>query len=49
MVWKQGPTDIQAENSTAVSIATKKFRQKKSKAIDMRFYWIKYRIKQGQF
>ena len=47
--WKQGPTDIQVDNFTAVSIATKEFRQNKSKAMDMRFYWINYRIKQGQF
>ena len=46
---KQGPTAIQVENSTAVGIATKEFRQKKSKATDMRFYWINHRIEQGQF
>ena len=45
MDWKQGPTAIQVENSTAVGIATKDFRQNKSKAMDMRLYWIKDRIK----
>ena len=49
MGYPQGPTSIQVENSTAVGITTKEFRQKKSKAMDMRFYWINYRIKQGQF
>ena len=49
MGWKQGPTDILFENSTAVGIATKEFFQKKSKSMDMTFYWINYRIKQGQF
>ena len=49
MGWKQGPTDIQVDNSTAMGIATKEFHQKKSKATDMRFYWINNRIKQGQF
>ena len=49
MGWKQVPTAIQVENSAAVGIATKEFRQKKSKAMDMRFYWINDRIKQGQF
>ena len=44
MGWKQGPTAIQVENSTAVGIATKEFCQKKSKAMDMRFYWINDRI-----
>ena len=38
MGWKQGPTDIQVDNSTAVGIAKKEFLQKKSKAMDMRFY-----------
>ena len=49
MGWKQGPTEIQVDNSTAVGIATKKFIQNKSKNIDMRFYWINKKIKQGQF
>ena len=49
MVWKQVPTAIQVENSTAVGIVTKEFRQKNSKAMDMRFYRINGRIKQGQF
>ena len=49
MGWKQGPTTIQVENSTAVGIATKEFRPKTSNAIDMRFYWINDRIEQGQF
>ena len=44
MGWPQGPTSIQVKNYTAVGIATKEFRQKKSKAMDMRFYWINYRI-----
>ena len=49
MGWKQGPTAIQLDNSTAVGISTKEFRQKKSKAVDMRFHWINDRIDQGQF
>ena len=48
MEWKQVPTDIQVDNSTAVGIATKEFRQKKFKAMDMQFYWINDRIEQGQ-
>ena len=36
MGWKQGPTAIQVENSTAVGIATKELLQKKSNAMDMR-------------
>ena len=47
MEWKQGPTVIQVDNSTAVGIATKEFLQKKSKVMGMRFYWINNRIEQG--
>ena len=49
MGWKQGPTSIQVENSTAVGIATKECHQNKYKAMDMRFYWINDRIEQGRF
>ena len=49
MGWNQGPTDIQVDNSTAVGITTKEFLQKKSKAMDMRFYGKNDRIEQGKF
>ena len=49
MGWKQVPIFIVVDNSTAVGIATKEFLQKKSKVMDMRFYWINDRIEQGQF
>ena len=49
MGWPQGPTAIQVDNPTSVGIATKEFCQKKSKSMDMRFYWINGRIEQGQF
>ena len=49
MGWKQVPTAIQVDNYTAIGIATMYLRQKKSKATDMRFYWINDTIKQGQF
>ena len=45
MGWPQGPTAIQVNNSTKVGIVNNKFHQKKSKAMDMWFYWINYRIK----
>ena len=38
MGWKEGPTDTQVENYTAVGIATKEFRENKSKAMDMKFF-----------
>ena len=46
--WPQPPTPIQVENSTAVGIANQTIKQKMSKAVDMRFYWVIDRIKQGQ-
>ena len=49
MGWKKGPTAIQVDNSTAEGIATKEFRQKKYKTMDIRFCWENDRIKQGQF
>ena len=49
MGWKQGPTSIQVDNSTAVGFATKDFGQMKSKAMDICFYWINSRIEQAQF
>ena len=49
MGWKQGPTDIQIDNSIAVGISTKEFSQNKYKAMDMGFYWINNRIEQQKF
>ena len=49
MGWIQVTTAIQVKNSNAVGIATKKFCQKKAKALDMRLYWINDRIEQGKF
>jgi hypothetical protein len=37
------------DNNTASGIATDTVKQKRSKAIDMRFYWIRDRVRQGQF
>ena len=45
----QPPTPIQSDNSTATGIANDTVKQKCSKAIDMRFYWIRDRVRQGQF
>ncbi|KAG7372528.1 hypothetical protein IV203_018671 [Nitzschia inconspicua] len=45
----QGPTPIITDNSTAVDIANDTVKQKRSKAMDMRFYWIRDRVRQGQF
>ena len=45
----QPPTPIVTDNSTAVGIANDTIKQKRSKAIDMRFYWLRDRVKQKQF
>ena len=45
----QPATPIQTDNSTAMDIVNNTFKQKRSKAIDMQFYWIQDRVKQGQF
>jgi hypothetical protein len=45
----QAATPIQTDNACAAGIANGTVKQCRSKAIDMRFYWILDRIKQGQF
>ena len=44
-----GPTRIVTDNSTAEGFANDTTKIKRSKAMDMRFYWIKDRVNQGQF
>ena len=38
------PTPIQTDNTTAVGIAIDSIKQKYSKALDMRWYWLKDQI-----
>ena len=45
----QPPTPLITDNTTAQGILTGKFKQKRSKSIDMRFWWPKDRIDQKQF
>ena len=45
----QPATPIQTDNATAMGIANDTVKQRKSKAMDMRFYWIQDRIKQGHY
>ena len=49
MGHSQPPTPVQVDNSTALGIATGTVKQRKSKAMDMRFYWIRDRKNQKQF
>ena len=47
--FTQPPTPIKTDNSAAKGIVTATVRQKRSKAMDMQFYWIKERVKQKDF
>jgi Reverse transcriptase (RNA-dependent DNA polymerase) len=43
------PTQMTVDNSTADGFANKRLKIKRSKAIDMRFYWVQDRVEQGDF
>ena len=45
----QPPTPIKTDNSTASGIVNNTLKQRRSKAMDMRFYWVRDRVQQGQF
>jgi hypothetical protein len=45
----QPPTPMRTDNNTAEGIMNGTIKQNRSKAIDMRFYWLKDRVSQGQF
>ena len=46
---KQRPVSLRTDNSTANGIMNQRIKRKRSKAFDMRFYWLVDRISQGQF
>ena len=45
----QPPTVIRTDNKCAEGILNNTIKQRRSKAIDMRFYWLRDRARQGQF
>jgi hypothetical protein len=47
--YHQPPTHLYADNSAAVGIANDTVKLKRSKAIDMRYHWIRDRVRQGVF
>ena len=49
MGHKQPPTPMQVDNSTALGVVKKTIQQKQTKAMDMRFHWLRCRINQMQF
>ena len=48
MVHPQPPTPIKTDNATSYGILTVNMRWKRSKACDIRFHWMRCRIKQNQ-
>jgi hypothetical protein len=46
---KQPHTPMETDNTTATGYSNGTIKQKRTKAMDMRLYWIKDRVKQGQF
>jgi len=44
----QGPTPVQTDNACASGIINDTVKQRRSKAMDMRFYWIKDRVAQDR-
>jgi hypothetical protein len=40
---------LQNDNTTSTGYSNGKIKQKRTRAVDMRFYWVKDRVKQGQF
>jgi hypothetical protein len=49
MGHNQDATDLTTDNTTADGIINNIVQQKRSQAMDMRFYWIKNRVEQKQF
>jgi hypothetical protein len=47
--YPQPPTIIRIDNTVAIGLATASINAKRSKSMDMRFFWIVDRVKQGQF
>ena len=45
----QPPTPIQIDNTTALGVVTNTIQPKRTKAMDMRFHWLRDRKNQGQF
>jgi predicted transposase YdaD len=47
--YPQPATPVQTDNSTTCGIANNNIKQQLSRKIDMRFYWVRDRVRQGQF
>ena len=49
MVHPQPPTPMEVDNETAIGFLKITMKQKRSKEMYMRFYWVRDRVKQNQF
>ena len=49
MGHKQPPTPMQTDNTTALGVVTNNMQPKRTKAMDMRFHWLRCRARQRQF
>jgi hypothetical protein len=49
MGHKQDATELKTDNSTMDGIINNTVQQKRSKAMDIIFYWVKYRVGKDQF
>jgi hypothetical protein len=49
LVYPQPPTPLQTDNTTDTGYSNGTIKQKRTRPMDMRFYWVKDRVKQGQF
>jgi hypothetical protein len=47
--YPQPPTPMSVDNKCAQGLANDTVKRRRSKAIDMRFHWIRDRVRQGQF
>ena len=47
--YPQPPNTMKLDNTTSVGFTNNTIKQKRSKAIDMRFYWLNYCTCQGHF
>jgi hypothetical protein len=45
----QPPTPLRTDNSTAFGILSETIKQKRSKAMDMRYHWLTDRVRQKKF
>ena len=45
----QGATPVTCDNTTAVALANNTCKQKRSRAIDMRYHWVRDRVRLGDF